>query len=344
MSWTMPSETAPQQQVWMSFPCPGPTLGDVESEQQAAYEAWARVAHAVADFEPVVMLVDPAAQDAAARHLGSHVETISAPVGEYWMRDTGPTFVLGAQGQLGAVDWVFNGWGANDWANWQPDTGTARFVADRAGAQVIGSDLVNEGGGLQVDGEGTVLVTETVQLDPRRNPDLTKADVEAELARTIGATKVIWLPRGLWRDTQRFGTNGHVDIVAAIPSPGVLLLHEQQDHDHPDHALGLELKALFADATDAAGRPFRIVDVPGPRQSTDEDGWVDFSYINHLVVNGGVIACGFDDEYADARAREILTDVYPGRSVVTVDARELFARGGGIHCITQHQPTAGDGA
>lgn len=342
MTWTMPAETAAQDRVWMAFPRTGPTLGSTEAEHLAAYEAWSAVAHAVAEFEPVTMLVDPSARAAAARHLGGHIEVIEGPVGEFWMRDSGPTFVLDENGRLGAVDWVYNGWGAHEWANWQPDTGTAAAIGERAGAEVIASALVNEGGGIQVDGAGTVLVTETVQLDPRRNPGLTKADVEAELARTIGATTVIWLPRGLWRDTQRFGTNGHVDIVAALPSPGRLLLHEQLDPAHPDHRIAGELKRLLSEATDAAGHPFEIIDLPAPAETRDAEGWVDYSYINHLVVNGGVIACGFGDDHADARAREILGAVYPGREVVTVDARELFARGGGIHCITQHQPSAGD--
>ncbi len=341
MSWTMPSETAPQERVWMSFPSAGPTLGDTDSAKDAAYAAWSAVAHAVAEFEPVVMYVDRSARDAAAKHLGAHIEQVDAPVGEFWMRDTGPTFVLGDDGELGAVDWVYNGWGDHGWSNWRPDVETARSVATRAGAEVIGSSLVNEGGGIQVDGAGTVLLTETVQLDPRRNPGLTKADVEAELARTIGARKAVWLPRGLWRDTQEFGTHGHVDIVAALPSPGRLLLHDQRDPDHPDHALSHELRELLADATDASGRQLEIIDLPAPGQTRDEEGWVDYSYINHLVVNGGVIACGFGDERADAQAREILGGVYPGREVVTVDARELFARGGGIHCITQQQPAAG---
>lgn len=341
MSWTMPAETALQERVWMAFPRPGTTLGSTEAEQLAGYQASSAVAHAVAEFEPVTMLVDPSVRGTAARHLGSHIETVEAPVGEFWMRDTGPSFVLDDRGDLGAVDWVFNGWGAREWADWPRDTGTATMVGNRAGAEVIASPLVNEGGGIQVDGAGTVLVTETVQLDPRRNPGLSRVEVEAELARTIGATKVVWLPRGLWRDTQRFGTNGHVDIVAALPSPGRLLLHEQSDPSHPDHRIVRELRQVLAEATDAAGSNLEIIDLPAPTQTRDREGWVDYSYINHLVVNGGVIACGFGDDVADARARDILGSVYPDREVVTVDARELFARGGGIHCITQQQPSAG---
>jgi agmatine deiminase len=259
------------------------------------------------------------------------------------MRDLGPTFVFDDERPdvLGAVDWIFNGWGAPAWAQWRRSAEIARTTAGIVGAQLVSSMLVNEGGGIQVDGEGTELVTETVQLDPNRNPYADRARVEAELNRTIGASKVIWLPRGLTRDYDDFGTKGHVDIVAAIPSPGRLLLHAQRDPRHPDHAVTGMLHDFLSDQTDAAGRRFEIVELPAPQTLEDEEGFVDYSYVNHLVVNGGVIACGFGEERADADARDILSDAYPGRRVVTIDSRPIFARGGGIHCITQQQPATG---
>src|SRR5439155_22585223 len=138
--------------------------------------------------------------------------------------------------------------------------------------------LVNEGGGFHVDGLGTVLVTETVQRDPGRNPGLSRHDIEDELARTIGATSVIWLPRGLTRDSERFGTRGHVDICATIASPGRVLLHDQRDTSHPDHAVSAELRAVLSEARDARGEGFEILDLPAPTVLRDDGGFVDFSY------------------------------------------------------------------
>ena len=337
MAWKMPAETAEQSRIWMAFPPGGYTLGDTEEQAHAARSTWASVANAVAEFEPVTMVVDPADTATARDYLSPTVETVTAPLNDAWMRDIGPTFVTNDDGGLAAVDWVFNGWGQQDWASWDKDEKIATRVAELAGVERIASALVNEGGGIQVDGEGTVLVTETVQLDPGRNPGATKAQIEAELACTIGATKIIWLPRGLTRDSQRYGTRGHVDIVAAIPSPGTLLVHAQNNPEHPDYEVSRELIAFLHGTTDAAGRSWNIVEVPAPETLRDDEGFVDYSYINHLVVNGGVIACTFADP-ADEKALAILADVYPGRRVVGVDARELFARGGGIHCITQQQP------
>nr|WP_314841235.1 agmatine deiminase family protein [uncultured Microbacterium sp.] len=340
MAWHMPAETAPHDRIWMAFPAEGPTLGETASEREEGYDTWTAVAHAVAEFTPVTMIVDPAELSRARRMLGGGIDIVEAPVDEFWMRDSGPTFVIDDDrpGVLGAVDWIFNGWGAPAWAQWQHAAQHARIIAGAVGAELVSSALVNEGGGIHVDGEGTVLLTDTVQLDPRRNPYADRARVEAEMARTIGATKAVWLPRGLTRDYDEFGTNGHVDIVATIAGPGRILLHDQQDAAHPDHAVTRELRAHLEQQTDAAGRRFEVIDLPAPATLTDAEGFVDWSYVNHLVSNDGVIACGFGDAEADATAREILSDVYPGRRVVTVDARPLFDRGGGIHCITQQQP------
>ncbi|BCW04725.1 agmatine deiminase [Arthrobacter sp. NtRootA1] len=335
----MPSETAPQDRVWMAFPTGGYTLGDTEEEAHAARSTWAAVANAILEFEPVTMVVHPDDVDTAGRYLDPRVEVLTAELNDAWMRDIGPSFVLDANKQLGAVDWIFNGWGGQDWAAWDKDSLIAAEISARADAHHIPSGIVNEGGGIQVDGEGTVLVTETVQLDQGRNPGLTKADIEGELARTIGATHVLWLPRGLTRDSEKFGTRGHVDIVAAIPSPGTLLVHSQQNPEHPDYNVSREIIDFLRTTHDAAGRDWNIIEVPAPETLTDDEGYVDYSYINHLVVNGGVIACSFNDPM-DEKALRLLADAYPGRRVVSVDARELFARGGGIHCITQQQPTA----
>ena len=337
---TMPAEWAPHERTWMAWPSADYTLGDTPESAEGARRAWAAVAVAVARFEPVTVLVDPAGVDDATRHLPADVPLHVTPLDDAWIRDSGPTFVLGDDGRLGAVDWVFNGWGAQSWAAWDRDALVAGEVARAAGAEVIASRMVNEGGGVHVDGEGTALVTRTVQLDEHRNPGWTVEDVEAELRRTLGVERTIWLPRGLTRDYDEFGTRGHVDIVATFASPGTVLVHEQRDPAHPDHAVSIEILDVLRSARDARGRRLQVVPVPAPSVLHDERGPVDHSYINHLVVNGGVVLCTFDDPEADERAAEIVRRAYPGRTVVGVDARALFARGGGIHCITQQQPAS----
>jgi len=345
MNWRMPAEGDRHERTWLAWPTGGYTLGNTPAAAEEARTTWAAVANAIVDFEPVCVVVDPRDAELAPRYLSGEIDVRIAPLNDAWMRDIGPSFVVAdtrmpdgrTQRRLGAVNWKFNGWGAQDWAHWDKDALVGATVATWAEAEIIDSTLVNEGGGIQVDGAGTVLATKTVQLDPGRNPGRDRSAVESELARTLGTTKTVWLPRGLTRDSERFGTRGHVDIVAAFARPGVVLVHDQRDRSHPDFAVSRDIMTTLSRERDAAGNAFEVIPVPAPATLRDGDGWVDYSYINHVLVNGGVIACSFDDRNDDEAAR-ILGEAYPGRRVVLVDARPLFARGGGIHCITQQQP------
>ncbi|GAA1635736.1 agmatine deiminase family protein [Georgenia ruanii] len=334
----MPAEWEPHTRTWMAFPTANATFGpDGSATLAAARRAWAAVATAVVGHEPVTMVVAPGDGQAAAAVLPPGVETVELALDDAWMRDSGPTFVRDAAGAVVAVDWVFNGWGAQEWAAWGQDRHLARRVAALAGAEVAPSWLVNEGGGIHVDGEGTVLLTETVQLDPHRNPGATRAAVEAEVHARLGTTTAIWLPRGLTRDYDEFGTRGHVDIVAAFVRPGVVVVHDQQDPAHPDHAVSAQVREVLAGAVDARGRRLEILDLPAPTVPAADGGISDYSYVNHYVANGAVVVGTFADP-ADAGAVDVLAAAYPGRTIVTVDGRDVFAFGGGVHCITQQQP------
>jgi agmatine deiminase len=296
------------------------------------HRAWASVANAIINFEPVSMLVSLEHEAEARAYLDPRVELVIAAIDDGWMRDSGPTFVKNGD-EVAAVDWVFNGWGnQGGWASWEKDDAVASFIANKAGVPSFRSTLVNEGGGIHVNGAGALLVTETVQLGEERNPGWSRAEVEAELNARLGTNQVVWLRRGLTRDYEDFGTKGHVDIVACFADETTILFHDQQDESHPDFAVSHEVKRTLEETTN-----FKLVGVPAPKQLRDEHGFVDYSYINHYICNGAVILCGFDDEN-DQVAKSILEEAYPGREIVLVDARPLFARGGGIHCITQQQP------
>ena len=154
----------------------------------------------------------------------------------------------------------------------------------------------------------------------------------AEFQKQLGTNNAIWIKRGLTRDYDEFGTRGHVDIVACFADENTILYHDQQNPEHPDFAVSHEVRRTLEEQTD-----FRLVGVPAPTVLKDEHGVVDYSYINHYICNGAVILCAFDDPN-DVVAKRILEVVYPDREIVLVDARALFARGGGIHCITQQQP------
>jgi agmatine deiminase len=326
----------------MAFPPGNATFGEDAAGNDAlvaARSAWAAVATTIAKYEPVTLLAGLGQGALAADFTGHHanITILERALDDAWARDIGPTFTIEADGTLGAVDWIFNGWGAQSWAAWQNDARIATDIAVLAGAPVRHSTLTNEGGGIHVDGVGTVLLTGTVQLDPHRNPGWGAAQVEAEIHDQLGTRKAIWLPRGLTRDYERFGTRGHVDIVAAFTSPGVLAVHTQRNPAHPDFAVSEQVLAILRAATDADGNRLQVEEVPAPLVLEEDSLPVDYSYINHYVGNGVVVVGVFDDPN-DEVAVDLLASLYPGRTVETVPGAPIFANGGGVHCITQQQP------
>lgn len=330
MTWRMPAEWERHERTWVAFPTAGYTLGDTASEHEAARTTWANVANQASEFEKVTVVVNPGDEPIAKRYLSGQIELLPIPIDDAWIRDSGPTFVVD-NGQLGAVNWIFNGWGNQGWAEFGKDAKLAGEIASHVSATRLDSDLVNEGGGIHISQDGTVLITETVQLGKGRNPSWSKEQVEQEIHQKLGTSKAIWLKRGLTRDYEEFGTQGHVDIVACFAPDGRVLYHDQKNPNHPDYLVSAEVRETFIRAG------LEVVSIPAPDTLSDHEGYVDYSYINHYVLNDGVLLCSFDDP-RDKEARAILRDVYPGREIVLVDAKELFKRGGGIHCITQQQP------
>jgi agmatine deiminase len=330
MTWRMPAEWERHERTWLAFPTSGYTLGETEREHEAARTSWANVANQASEFEKVTVVVNPGDEAIAKKYLSSQIELMPIAIDDAWIRDSGPTFVTDS-GKLGAVNWIFNGWGAQGWANFGKDAKLASEIAEHTAALRIDSDMVNEGGGIHISGDGTVLLTETVQLGKGRNPSWSKEQVEQEIHQKLGTSKAIWLKRGLTRDYEEFGTQGHVDIVACFAPDNRVLFHDQKNPNHPDYQVSSEVRETFIRAG------IEVVSVPAPDTLRDGEGFVDYSYINHYVLNDGVLLCAFDDP-RDKEAKAILREVYPGREIALVDARELFARGGGIHCITQQQP------
>lgn len=332
MKLTMRAEWETHERTWMSFPPNNYLLGENEEDAERTRSTWANVANTIAKYEPVTVLATSDQIELARNYLHPSIEIVEAELNDAWLRDNGPTFAKDESGALVAINWVFNGWGNQPWASFDKDQHTAGFIGKLTGAKVQDSKLVNEGGGIHVNGAGVVLLTETVQLGEGRNSSWTKQEVEAEIHDKLGTSKAIWVKRGLTRDYDGYGTRGHIDIVACFASENVILYHDQQNPEHPDFAVSKEVRATL----ESAGN-YELIAVPAPSTLRDEEGFVDYSYINHYIVNGAVILCSFDDPN-DQVAKSIMEKVYPGREIVLVDATQIFANGGGIHCITQQQP------
>lgn len=330
-AWQMPDEGAAHAATWMAF---GPSADMWGGKLlPAARENLAGIARAIAAHEPVKMLVREEDHDIAERLCGSAVELLVQPIDDLWMRDTGPVFVKGPSGQLGAVDFNFNGWG--DKQEHEQDAEVAAFVAEQTRARLLKAHLVMEGGGIEVDSEGTAIVTESCVLNPNRNPGLGKAQCAEELHRLLGVQKIIWLPGIADEDI----TDGHTDFYARFASPGVVVAGLESDPSSFDYAVTRRHLDILHKSTDAKGHPLKVIPLPGPStvRSKYENDEFAAGYINFYVCNRAVIAPEFGDGQADRHARDVLRDLFPGREVIQLNIDAIAAGGGGIHCTTQQQ-------
>ncbi|MFJ2548756.1 agmatine/peptidylarginine deiminase [Pseudomonas sp. NPDC087612] len=334
--WFMPAEWARHAATWMVWPHNQALWESTWGVTLAAVQVdFARVANAIARFEPVKMVVDPSAVSQARALCGANIELIEIAVNDSWCRDSGPSFICHPQQGLAGVSWRFNAWGGK--SAHDLDEGLARRVLNGLGLPCFGSFLANEGGAIHVDGDGTLITTESVLLNPNRNPGLGKQDMEEIFVRLLGVNKVIWLPGDPDYVTGDM-TDGHVDGVCAFARPGVLLVDATEDQTSVYAQVAKENRRALELATDARGRSFELIDLYEASAAVDTDAEVFCaSYTNFYLCNDAVImpAYGID---ADQQAAATLQQAFPGRSVVPVQINQLAHGGGGVHCITQQQP------
>jgi agmatine deiminase len=313
------------------------------------------VATAIAATERVTVAASPAQLERARSMLPAPVEVVELPTDDAWMRDIGPTFVTRGDERRG-VDWHFNAWGGLDgglYERWDQDDDAARRVCEHEGDERYRAPVVMEGGSIHVDGEGTVLATEECLLNRNRNPALSRPQIEHALYEYLGASKVLWLGRGVFDDE----TDGHVDNLACFVRPGVVLLAWTDDDTDPQHAISADALRRLQAATDARGRRLEIIPIPlpGPLYATEEEAAgveaaegtlarsagdrLAASYVNFYLGDGRVVM-PLLDERCDDEAAAVLTRCFPERELVRVEAREILLGGGNIHCITQQVPLA----
>ena len=328
--YRMPAEWAPHKRTWMMWPSRAEVWPDID----ATRHNYASVARAIAEFEPVTMLVRPNDRKAAAARLGSDIALMDHPIDDSWARDAGPCFLADGDGNRAGVSFRFNAWGGK-YAPYDGDDAAAEAILDAAGVPVFRSDLIAEGGGVSVDGAGTILTTESCFPNANRNPDWSRDAITRELEEMLGADKVIWLP-GNAEETE---TDGHVDGIAVFVAPGVAVIEAEGSRHHPWRDINIANIAALDGQTDAGGRAIRLVKLPEAEEA-DSGGYDDRfcrSYVNSYLCNGGVVM----PEYGlreDGYVREVYEELCPGRRVVGVPIPAIALGGGGIHCITQQEP------
>ncbi|HWJ12543.1 MAG TPA: agmatine deiminase family protein [Gemmatimonadaceae bacterium] len=347
MSYRFPAEWSPHAATWIAWPHHEPDWPGKLAPIPWVYAEIVRVLHRHERVE--ILCHDEAVREAALGHLAAHGvrENFTlhiVPNDRVWVRDSGPTFVIGDDGRTSLMNWRFNAWAK--YSNYERDEKVGQAVeriTSLSRTEPVrpdtGERVVLEGGAIETDGEGTMLVTEECLLSSvqARNPGLSRAGYEQVFREYLGIRQTIWLGEGCVGDD----THGHIDDVARFAAPGIILLaYEEDPADDENHRRSVDnLERL--QLAGGSGGALRIVTLPFPRPVEMQDERLPASYANFYVANGVVIVPTFNDRN-DRIALNTIADLFPDRQVVGIHAVDLVWGLGTLHCLTQQQP-AGPG-
>lgn len=334
----MPEESEPHKRTWMAF-----VANDyIWSKRQipAVKHDLARIAKTIAQYEPVTMLVSPDDREEAVRLLGglelhNHpIELLEFAVDDLWIRDTAPTFVKDNSGKSHAIDFNFNGWGNKQ--EHEQDKQVARLIAKQSGTPLIHTDLVLEGGSIEVDGHGTALLTKSSVINNNRNPDWSQKDIEAELSALLGLKKVIWFEGVKGEDI----TDAHIDFYARFTEQGEVLASRENYKPSADYVMTRENIKILQSSSDAKGKALSVTVLDNPNRFYEGYGIEDFAagYMGYYVCNGAVIMQSFGDKVLDQQAKAALAKAYPNRVIEQIRIDGIASGGGTIHCATMQEP------
>ena len=341
----VPAEWELHRAVWTAWPAAADLWQD---DLRAAQLEFAALCHAIAgaDHPPAgpapelleVLVTDAAAErDAAAALAGLAVRFHRIPYGDIWLRDTAPVFTRNDSGEVAAVCFRFNGWGEK--YLFAPDLALARAVRQASGLHSFDVPMIFEGGAIEVDGQGTAITTTQCMLNPNRNPEMSKEDIETHLADALGIDKLLWLGDGLANDH----TDGHVDTLVRFAGPGRVLCMEARDDDDPNRDALAAIESDLSGMRDALGHALELVRLPSPGLIENADGeTMAASYVNYYISNQAVVVPTYGSRYDD-EAVAVIASCFPGRRTIGSSARAILSGGGAFHCITQQEPAIGQG-
>lgn len=342
LGFAMPAEWTAQEAVWLSWPVDDPRHWG-GNKRDLIHGKFAEIAAAISRFEPV-RINAPGAEHAAIRALCNRakavperVELFDHPHNDVWCRDHGPIFVQHREtGEVALTDWGFNAWGGK-FPPFDLDDAIPRHIADRLGVRRFQGGMILEGGAIEINGRGQLLTTEAVLLNPNRNPHLSRADIERKLRDGLGVTDILWLKQGIEGDD----TDGHIDDLARFTDERTILACVEKDRTSPNRAVLEDNLARLKEFQGHDGRPFDLVEIALP-EACEIPGWrlpvLPASYVNFLIVNGGVLVPTFRQPRNDDRALGLLRELFHGREVVGINCLDLVEEGGTLHCISQQQP------
>jgi agmatine deiminase len=328
----MPARFSSHERTFIAWPTPMAYRRDLVRSRSE----YAAVIQAIARFEPVTVIVRPDDARDAAQTVGANtnIDLLEIPINDAWVRDSGWIFVKNDENEMALVQFQFNGWGGRFPADLDMRVGAA--LADHYGIRLYNAPLICEGGGISVDGEGTLITTEQVMRNPNRYNGLSREAVENHLHDYLGVEKVIWLGLGLAEDE---GTDGHVDNIVEYIAPGVVLAQTIRDTSNPNYDLCQENLKRLKNSRDARGRQIEVVEIDILPYTGSADGdSMPVPYVNYYIVNGALVVPMMGGP-EDQEVLPILESLYPDREIVPVESTAIARDGGGIGCITQQQPS-----
>ncbi len=342
LTYRMPAEWEPHAGTWLAWPH---RKSDWPGKFAVVPWIYGEIVRVLSRYEPVNVIVRDAIMKARVAALLNKVHADLANVrlrvaatDRSWVRDSGPIFVKDSFGEKVALDWRFSAWAK--YPDWRVDDRLPGAIAKFAKASTIqpkrnGARIVLEGGGIDVDGAGTLLTTEEWLLSETqvRNPGMTRADYEAVFAEYLGIRKTIWLGRGIVGDD----THGHVDDLSRFTSERVVVTMEERNEADENHAILKENLERLRDATDARGRKLDVMPLPMPAPLVFRGQRLPASYANFYIANGAVLVPTFNDAN-DRKVLGALADLFPGRDVVGINSTDLVWGLGTLHCLSQQEP------
>ena len=337
-SSVMQEESEAHKRTWMTFVANDYVWGSSQIEE--VKRNLALLATTIAKYEPVSILVDKSDKQEAIkllRGLDRHnfpIELIEFSTDDLWFRDTAPTFVKKHDGRKGGINFNFNGWGEKQEHSY--DSKVADFITTKAGAKIINSNLVLEGGSFEIDGAGTAILTESSVLNNNRNPDVTKEEFEEELKALLGLKKIIWLKGIKNKDI----TDAHVDFYARFSKVGTVLVSRENYTKSHDYKITRENIEILQNSTDANGNRLEVIIIDNPDTFNESFGTDNFApgYIGYYACNNAIIMQKFGDSEADENALNIIKKQFPNRTIEQIAIDGIASGGGTIHCTTQQEP------
>lgn len=340
--FSMPPEWSPQEAVWLSWPVDDPRHWG-GAKRDLIWAKFAEIAAAISRHEPV-RINAPGADHAAiaaacnrAKAVPERVQLFDHPHNDVWCRDHGPIFVKHREtGETAVTNWGFNAWGGK-FPPWDLDDTIPNKIAAALGKRVFNGGMILEGGGIEINGAGQLLTTEAVLLNPNRNPHLSREEIEQKLRDGLDVSDILWLKQGIEGDD----TDGHIDDLARFTDAQTLLACVEKDPASPNRQVLADNLSNLRSFLGPNGRAFEVVEIPLP-EACEVPGWrlplLPASYVNFLIVNGGVLVPTFRQTRNDDRALGIIREMFPDREITGIDCLDLVEEGGTLHCISQQQP------